>query len=334
MIIPHGNEDRTSAHRRRGDTVTVRSLDEILATLDADGALEGLPFMPEMARFCNRTFRVHRRAERTCVEGEDGPRRMTNTVFLEGLRCDGSVHDGCQRGCLLFWKEAWLRPATTIASTTAGGLAGGADAQLPIVQRDRYYCQSTELAKATCELAPGDLRYYLQDLWAGETGLWRVIHVLWLAFLGFLWRRLYGREYYDRPTGQQKRTACTELDLQPGELVEVKSEAEIRATLDARGRNRGLSFEPGMLCHCGRRRRVLAALERMISETTGRMIKVKNTVILEDVVCQGICIKNCPRAHYFFWREAWLNRVPVGAEPILSEGCGSAVGTLDEVLMP
>jgi hypothetical protein len=321
MIFRRGKEHHKATHYRCGDFVTVRSLEEIFATLDADGALDGMPFMPEMARFCNRTFRVVRRAERTCVEGEDGPRRMINTVFLEGLRCDGSAHDGCQRGCLLFWKEAWLKPASE-AGTSASAPSPRADAsQLPIVQGDRYYCQSTELAKATSQLEPGDLRYYWKDFWAGEASLRRVAHILWLTLLGFLWRRWRGQEYYGRPAGQQTRTASVELGLKPGEIVEVKSEAEIRATLDSRGRNRGLSFEPEMLYLCGRRFRVQASLKTMISETTGQMIRVSNTVILEGATCEGICIKNCPRAHHFFWREAWLKRVHEGAPAAPIENC-------------
>ena len=54
---------------RRGDFATVRSLEEILATLDADAKCDGVPFMPEMASFCRMTFQVRRRAKRTCVEG-------------------------------------------------------------------------------------------------------------------------------------------------------------------------------------------------------------------------------------------------------------------------
>jgi hypothetical protein len=217
-----------------------------------------------------------------------------------------------------------------------GGLpADDGAAPLPTVQGDRYYCQSTELAKATSELAPGDLRYYFRDFWAGEASLQRVIHILWLAFVGFIWRRRYGQEYYRRPIGRQTRTASVELNLKTGEIVEVKSAEEIRATLDSRGRNRGLSFEPEMLYHCGRRFRVLAPLEAMISETTGRMIRVSNTVILEGATCEGICIKNCPRAHHFFWREAWLKRVHEGAEPTHAENCCASVDSpLEEVLAP
>jgi hypothetical protein len=34
---------------------------------------------------------------------------MENAVHLVGVRCDGSAHGGCQAGCLIFWKDAWLR---------------------------------------------------------------------------------------------------------------------------------------------------------------------------------------------------------------------------------
>ena len=49
-----------------GEWVEVRSADEILTTLDADGCLESLPFMPEMLAFCGKRFRVYKRADKTC----------------------------------------------------------------------------------------------------------------------------------------------------------------------------------------------------------------------------------------------------------------------------
>ena len=42
-----------------------------------------------------------------------------------------------------------------------------------------------------------------------------------------LWRLLHGRGFY-QITGEQKKTLRAELNLQPGELVEIKSPAEIR----------------------------------------------------------------------------------------------------------
>jgi hypothetical protein len=34
---------------------------------------------------------------------------MENAVHLTGVRCDGQAHGGCQAGCLIYWKEAWLK---------------------------------------------------------------------------------------------------------------------------------------------------------------------------------------------------------------------------------
>lgn len=102
------------------------------------------------------------------------------------------------------------------------------------------------------------------------------------------------------------------LDLQPGELVEVKSEAEIRKTLDRTGRNRGLSFMVEMQEYCGRRLRVYKRLERMRLENTALEVRrVRNTVLLEGAVCQGLGI-GCDWSCLYFWREAWLKRVGNG----------------------
>jgi hypothetical protein len=321
-----------ASHFRRGDLVRVRSLDEIVATLDADAKLAGLPFMPEMVPCCGSTFRIFRRAEKTCVEGT-GMRKMENTVFLEGLRCDGSAHDGCQRGCLFFWKEAWLEKADDEGPDSKSSALLGADytktttpgsraalltlasGRFPTTKNDLFFCQSTELAGATSELPPGKLRHYLHDLRIGEISLGRFFYILWLALTNRVWRLLRGQGLY-QITGEQKTTLTAELNLQPGELVEIKSAAEIQATLDDKGRNRGLSFEPEMALHCGRRYRVAGPVRTIIAEETGKMVKLSNTVILEGLVCQGICVMNCPRANHLYWREIWLKRVE-GEERLL-----------------
>src|SRR4051794_36672766 len=95
---------------RSGDVVEVRPPAEILATLDADGAVDNMPFMPEMAKLVGKRFTVTRRVDKICdTVAQTGSRRMRDTVFLDDLRCDGSGHDGCQAGCKIYWKEAWLR---------------------------------------------------------------------------------------------------------------------------------------------------------------------------------------------------------------------------------
>jgi hypothetical protein len=298
---------RSRAFRwRRGELVAVRSLDEILATLDAEGKLEGMPFMPEMAEHCGRRFRIFRRADKTCVEGHH-PRRLKNTVFLEGLRCDGGSHDGCQRSCLMFWKTAWLKPlagepetpaAPDNEESTAGLL------QLPTTRHGRHYCQSTELAGATTPISRWDPTPYLGDLFTGESTLAQVSRMLGRMVAnkvrGLLGRRV-GRRQAESPTVQ--------LGLCPGEWVEVKPRAEIEATLNQDGRNRGLSFEQEMFDHCGRRYKVDFPIQKIISEETGKMLPLKNTVVLQGVACQGTCAKNCPRNNHLYWREIWLKRV-------------------------
>src|SRR5689334_10684747 len=100
---------RTSRHRRKlslraGDIVEVRTPEEIVSTLDECARLDGLPFMPEMLQYCGGRFRVFRRSDKTCDNiGEWSIRGMTDTVHLEGLRCDGAGHGGCQAGCLIYW---------------------------------------------------------------------------------------------------------------------------------------------------------------------------------------------------------------------------------------
>ncbi len=97
------------------------------------------------------------------------------------------------------------------------------------------------------------------------------------------------------------------LGLQPGEWVEVRSESEIRRMLDANGRYKGLLWMENMSRFCGRRFRVYKRLERMMLESDGQMRRLKNTVLLEGVMCEDLY--GCDRSCFHFWREAWLKRV-------------------------
>src|SRR6478672_1368191 len=98
-----------SLNLQAGELVRVKSESEILRTLDEHSSLDSLPFMPEMLEFCGKEFRVYKRADKVCDTIEwQKLRRMKNTVHLQGLRCSGATHGGCQAGCLMHWKEAWL----------------------------------------------------------------------------------------------------------------------------------------------------------------------------------------------------------------------------------
>ena len=51
---------------KAGDEVEVKSIDEILSTLDDKGRLDLLPFMPEMKKFCGKKFKVYKREDKIC----------------------------------------------------------------------------------------------------------------------------------------------------------------------------------------------------------------------------------------------------------------------------
>src|SRR5690242_15620634 len=100
-------KDRTL---RRGDWVEVKTAEEILSTLDDQGCQDKLPFMPEMLQYCGKRFRVYKSAHKACDTLKlTKNRRMSDAVHLEGLRCDGRAHGGCEAKCLLFWKNSWLK---------------------------------------------------------------------------------------------------------------------------------------------------------------------------------------------------------------------------------
>ncbi|HEY8524094.1 MAG TPA: hypothetical protein VIL48_03960 [Acidimicrobiales bacterium] len=323
---------------RVGELVEVRSAEEILATLDERGELDALPFMPEMLQHCGRRFTVHKVATKLCdtVTGT-GMRRMRDAVHLAGVRCDGEAHGGCQTACLLYWKEAWLRRVGPGRDGGADGAAapppGAGPAQLTEADlrlrtrqpsangTELFSCQATELLRAAPERLPlRDVGQYVRDVRTGNAGVAAVVRAVLVGLFNrlqslstrFLPRRLWfrGGLRWRFVSGALTRTPTGRTDLQPGELVRIKPQAEIMATLDTRLRNRGLGFEEEMARHCGREARVLRRVERCIDERTGRLLEMQNPcIVLEGVVCEGAYNARCPRGIYSFWREIWLERV-------------------------
>ena len=115
-----GSPMKTHTTLCAGDWVEVRSKEEILETLDKNGRLDGLPFMPQMFKYCGQRFQVYKRTHKTCdtVGHLSVSRCLPDGVHLEH-RCDGKAYGGCQAGCLIFWKEAWLKPIAGDGSRSA-----------------------------------------------------------------------------------------------------------------------------------------------------------------------------------------------------------------------
>jgi hypothetical protein len=97
------------------------------------------------------------------------------------------------------------------------------------------------------------------------------------------------------------------LNLRPGEIVEVRSEDEIAATLDEKAALEGLLFMPMMGRYFRRRFEVLRRADKILIEGIG-IRHVPNAVILKGVTCNG-GIEECRRTCFPLWKEVWLKRI-------------------------
>jgi hypothetical protein len=368
---------------RAGELVEVRSRSEILATLDARAAKDALPFMPEMLQYCGQRFTVYKRAHKTCdtIRKPVGL-RMDRAVHLTGVRCDGGAHGGCQAGCLLFWKEAWLKrvpdreqPREPLGPEPTGPTGPGCT-EADVFEATRrktngtptdaeiFVCQATELPRATSSLAWWDVRQYFEDITSGNIGVAELGFGLATATFNLAVRTIrrcveamrhlvsrrpivyaevpgvgigqgvsigepaesprsvatYARAAvnnllveYPYIRGKLHKTPSIPLNLEPGELVQIRSKAEILQTLDVNSRNRGLAFDVEMVPYCGGTYRVLRRVEKIVNEKTGEMLRLpSNCIVLDGVVCKGCLSRHrlfCPRSIYSYWHEVWLNRV-------------------------
>jgi hypothetical protein len=327
-MTPAAVGQRRGPAYHRGDQVRVRGAEEILATLDQDGTIDGMPFMPEMLQYAGKQLPVSASAHKTCdaINLTGTSRRLERMVHLEGVRCDGSAHGGCQAGCLLFWREEWLEPADGNGSTLEPGTGVTPERLAALTTRVNdagetvYRCQATEQLRASTHISGFDPRQYVTDVRTRNVSVWTVLTGLIVLFFNRYqalsqrllpsWLRIRGGRSYPfyRGTGDGVRTP--EQELRPGELVEIKSKAEIMATLHPdNNNNAGLWFDPEMVPACGRRARVERKVERIINERTGKLRKLRDCYVLEDVICTGFYRKFCQRAVLMYWRSAWLRRV-------------------------
>ena len=317
-----------------GDLVEVRSTAEILSTLDEKGTLENLPFMPEMMAFCGRQFRVSRRAFKTCVDDKE-MRRLDNSVFLEDLRCDGKSHGGCAKACLIFWKEAWLKPAgenlecagkakrrrrfrsnaaeeskAPSPLRSAGALQMTASDLIALADHDgQFFCQSSEILNASSPLPFWQPKQYLWDLTQNRVSLFEWAKSLLISVYNKVAHKGGFRSWGFVAGPGTQNGARVSLSLKKGDRVRVKSLAQIKETLDADGKHQHLLFAPAMAEFCGREMRVQNRLDKIILEGASRQREIKDTVLLEGATCDGICHRMCPRQSLLFWRECWLEKV-------------------------
>lgn len=295
-----------------GDAVEVRSFDEIAKTLDASGCIDGIPFMPEMHKFCGTSARVLRSVDKIYdYDRTRGMRALKGCVILTGMRCDGAMHGHCEAACFALWKVAWLKHAPEVLARHGTS----PPTQPPRLRTaastpQTFPCQYTQLHAASRPLQALDPVQDLRPLIAGNVTL--------LAFLVAIATRAFNAVQELRggvgfpviEARKKPQPTAEERGLCVGDLVAVRSVAEIAQTLDRRGKHKGLWFDRDMLKFCGQTFRVSASVSRLIDVTTGDLRTVKTPCyLLEDVDGTGEYLRFNAQSDPPFWREAWLQRV-------------------------
>ena len=196
-----------------------------------------------------------------------------------------------------------------------------------------WSCQTTALFEATEPLHWSDVRQYVRDVTSGNHSAWHMAKLLLRAgYLEFLrgspsaigsstasttWSSEWpvGGPCRSRtgmsPTGP--RPPSERLDLQPGELVEVKSVEEITRTITPNGFNRGMRYDIEMTKYSGGRYRVQHAREstdqradRQDAGDEEPVHSARGRLLPCGVYARRL---GCPRAMNTYWREIWLRRV-------------------------
>jgi hypothetical protein len=301
-----------------GDEVEIRSLQEIEATLDERGCLGGVPFQPEMVSLCGRRGRVFRSIDKIYDYGRTRRmRRLRGCVLVSGLRCDGAAHDACQARCYLIWRTEWLRrPGARASNSAAAGTSRVAPTRVaaPVEgggTRERYLCQFTELHHASKPMGEWEIGKELRPLVAGN-----VTMRAWLVGLATRWFNLLqgvrgGTAFPPPPRRVADAPAPEAQPLSPGDSVVVRPLGEIASTLNAKNKHRGLWFDRDQINHCGTTRTVLARVDRIIDDAHGQMLTMKTPcILLAGVDYSGETLNFNAQHDLFFWREAWLRKLP------------------------
>ena len=95
---------------RIGEVVEVRSPRRSWPRSTRTASSTGCRSCPRCSVWCGQRLRVDKLALKLCDTIDwTGMYRMRDAVHLDGSRCDGQAHGGCQAGCNIYWKEAWLK---------------------------------------------------------------------------------------------------------------------------------------------------------------------------------------------------------------------------------
>lgn len=143
----------------------------------------------------------------------------------------------------------------------------------------------------------------------------RLLALPWNQHVKQSLKRAYYTSLKWRETSPAQATAKEFFPVVPladGDLVRVRSRKEILSTLDPFKELKGCAFLPNMNQYCETEHRVLKVMRTFLDERDYKVKKVRGVVLLDDVICQGTpAFGSCDRCCFLFWREEWLEKMPV-----------------------
>ncbi len=102
----------------------------------------------------------------------------------------------------------------------------------------------------------------------------------------------------------------TILKLSAGDAVRVRTREEISKTLNAENKFEGVEFMQEMWKYCGQEFKVFKRVEKIHDPWMNRYRKCKSLVILNGLICHGsVRTPECDRSCFFYWKEAWLQKI-------------------------
>lgn len=95
---------------KSGDRVSVRSVEEIAATLDQRRKNRGMGFTAEMTKYCGKEYVVDGLISRII---DDATKKMLvmkyPCLILKGVNASGETEKLCVQHELIYWREVWLK---------------------------------------------------------------------------------------------------------------------------------------------------------------------------------------------------------------------------------
>ncbi len=170
--------------------VEARTTQEVLHALDRNSRMDGVPFMLQMFEYCGQRFRGLGSAHKTYDPAfTGGGRRLGNAAVHLSLRCDGKAYDACQAGCLIFWKEAWLK----LLSASSAGCDASLPVETPMPEKVALSSCSSEEDVWRTPVRMADKTNTTRDMSAKPRGFasslrrfhggtWRILEDVWCRF--------------------------------------------------------------------------------------------------------------------------------------------------------